>query len=59
MKLVHALTVEAEGAMATGEEVEDTVVAMEVEVVGLEEDGRGDTRIFYLSLLSLDSITSS
>jgi len=50
-KLVLALTVEAAGAMATGEEGA-IVAATVVEVVGLEgEDGRGDIRItlHYLS----------
>lgn len=51
MKPVLALTIEAGVAIA---------VATAVEVVDQEEDSsRGDTSIFYLSMVSSDSITSS
>jgi len=52
-KLVLALTVEAAGAMVTGEGVAIVAVmaVVAVEGVGLGEDGRGDIRItLHLSL---------
>lgn len=51
MKPVLALTIEAGVVIA---------VATAIEVADLDEDGsRGDTSIFYLSMVSSDLITSS
>jgi hypothetical protein len=50
-RLVLAPTVEAAGALVTGEGVAIVVAATAVEVVGLGEGGKGDFRItLYLSL---------